>query len=275
DGNPGPSGLLGPLPGWSFVDWVPGWSHGRPPDGDAGSLVNLHLLLALKAGIDLEEAFGDPDMARRWRNQATQLAARIEQTFWNDSRGLLADNRAQTTFSEHAQCLALLTDMLPPEKANLAWTNLLTAPDLARTTVYFSYYLFETFAARGRGDLILDRLHFWQDMAHNGFKTPMEAPEPSRSDCHAWSSHPLFHYYASLAGIRPAAPGFTKVRIAPTPGPLPWLKTKMPHPNGTIELDLNFTNNTSQGIIRLPEGVDGEYVFGKTTIPLKPGENKI
>ncbi|MCL2646652.1 MAG: hypothetical protein FWD61_06550 [Phycisphaerales bacterium] len=269
-------GLLGPVPGWSFVDWVPGWRHGVPPNGDMSSLVNLHLLLSLQAGADLEDAVGDANLAHRWRNKAAQLAARIEKNFWNETRGLVADDRAQSTFSEHAQCLMLLSGMLLAEKADRAWNGLLTATDLAPTTVYFSYYLFETFAARGRGDLILDRLHFWQDMARNGFKTPMEHPEPSRSDCHAWSSHPLFHYYASLAGIRPAAPGFSRMRIAPAPGALPWMKARMPHPRGTVEVDLTFApGDAGQGVIRLPEGVDGEYVFGGITKPLKGGENQI
>ena len=33
----------------------------------------------------------------------------------------------------------------------------------------------------------------------------------TRSDCHAWGAHPVFHFYATVLGIRPAAPGFRRV----------------------------------------------------------------
>lgn len=268
-------GLLGPLPGWSFVDWVPTWTHGMPPDGDAGSLVNLHLLMALRAAAGVEDATGDAGMAARWRAEADALAKIIVKVYWDDARGLVADDRAHTHFSEHAQCLALLENALPEDAAARAWEGLLTATDLARTTTYFSFYLFETFAKMGRGDLVLDHMDFWTGMAREGFKTPMEHPEPSRSDCHAWSSHPLFHYYATLAGVRPAAPGFSRVRVAPSPGPMSWLRATLPHPRGRVSVDLSFDDGKASGTIVLPDGVDGEFVFADRTRALVPGENRL
>jgi len=268
-------GLLGTLPGWSFVDWVPSWPGGMPPDPDRGSLVNLHLLLSLLAGADVEDAAGDPGMACRWRDRASRLAGRLMAVYWDERRGLMADDRGRGSFSEHAQCLALLAGILPAPQAGRVLEGLLSAPDLARTTVYFSFYLFEALALYGRGDAILGKLAFWLGMARDGFKTPMEAPEPSRSDCHAWSSHPLFHCHASLAGIRPAAPGFAKVRVAPSPGPLPWIKSAMPHPRGMVEAELVFADNACRGAVRLPEGVEGELVWKGTTTRLVGGANSL
>ena len=63
-------------------------------------------------------------------------------------------------------------------------------------------------------------------------KTVLEQPEPTRSDCHAWGSHPMYHALASVAGIRPAAPGFAAVRIEPQPGPLTAIRCAVPHPSG-------------------------------------------
>ena len=153
------------------------------------------------------------------RRRATAQA--VKPKFWDEGRGLIADNLAHTEFSEHGQCLALLTDTLTGDQAKRCFEQLLTAPDLKRTTIYFSFYLLETWRKFGRGDLIVERMSFWKDLVKQGLKTPVEMPGDTRSDCHAWGSHPLFHLHASIAGVRPASPGFRTVRIAPLPGKLP------------------------------------------------------
>jgi hypothetical protein len=92
-------------------------------------------------------------------------------------------------------------------------------------------------------------------------KTPVESPEPSRSDCHAWGSHPLFHARASLFGLRPAAPGFREVQIAPSPGGLKHIEVRAPHPRGWIEGRLEFEGDGCSGQITLPSGTEGVFVW--------------
>ena len=254
----GTAELLPPLPGWSFMDWVDGLSFVNPPgpQGSVASVVNLLLLNALNAAVELEEAFGEAHLAQYNRAWATRLAGAIEKTFWDESRGLFADDPAHQHFSEHGQCLALLSGLFPARAAR-CFEALITAADLRRTTAYFAFYLLETFAKFGRGDLILAKLDFWKEMIALGLKTPVETPEPSRSDCHAWSSHPLFHMHASLAGIRPASPGFATVRIAPQPGTLTRLTSSLPHPAGRIALSMKLGEAGWETTVTLPIGVSG------------------
>lgn len=80
--------------------------------------------------------------------------------------------------------------------------------------------MLETFRVLKQPDALFARLENWFDLPSQGFKTTPEQPEPTRSDCHAWGAHPLFHFYASILGIRPAAPGFSRVEIAPQLGQL-------------------------------------------------------
>jgi len=259
NGLPAPDApLLPPLPGWSFIDWVKGLTQVNHPgrDGKVHAITSLLLLNALDAAAELEDALGDPHLRDRNRAWATRLAEAIDKTFWDERRGLFADDPAHTTFSEHAQCLALLTDHFP-HRADACFESLITAEDLARTTVYFSFYLLETFAKFGRGDLLHDKLGFWKDLAAQGMKTPVESPEPSRSDCHAWGSHPLFHLHASLAGIRPAEPGFASVSITPSPGPLTELASTIPHPRGTVSLEMKRDGHQWHTTATLPDGVPG------------------
>ncbi len=270
-------GLLEHLPGWSFVDWVPQWSNGNAPDGAPGvsAVNNLLYVYALQKSAQVEDYLGEPLLAQRWRAKAARAAAAVRAQFWDEKRGLMADNLAHTEFSEHGQCLALLTDTLTGKPAQRCFGQLLAAPDLKRATIYFSFYLMETWQKFGRGDLIVDRMSFWKDLVKQGLKTPVEEPGNTRSDCHAWGSHPLFDLPASVAGIRPAALGFRTVRIAPQPGKLPQLVSRTPHPEGFINLDLHFADGHCRGTVELPPGIPGIFVWHNHEHKLTGGLNRI
>ncbi len=269
--------LLQDLPGWPFMDWVPQWSIGDAPDGAHGvsGLNNLLYVYALRQSAETEDSLGEPLLARRLREQADRTAASVRAKFWDEARGLMADNLAHSEFSEHGQCLALLSDTLSGVQAARCFTNLLTASDLKRTTIYFSFYLFETFQKFGRGDLIVQRMSFWKDLVKQGLCTPVEMPGDTRSDCHGWGSHPLFHLHASVAGIRPGSPGFRTARIAPQPGDLPRIVSRTPHPDGFIALDLSFADGGCRGNVELPPGITGVFDWHAREQKLSSGANVI
>ena len=269
------AGLLENLPGWSFMDWVPEWPYGMAPGGGYGQGVSsqnsLLYLLALQSAARVEDALGECELATRWRTKARILSDAIERTFWCEARGLVADTPAQDCFSEHAQCLAILAELLPPDRARRAFDGLISAPDLARCTVYFSHYLFETYCHMGRSDLFLKRLDLWRDFVKQDLKTPLEGPGDARSDCHGWGSHPLYHLQTGVAGIRPASAGFKTVRIAPSPGSLKWIKASVPAPQGLVRIDLSFLDGRVSGQVELPPGMTGEFVWRGVSRVLQPG----
>ena len=270
-------GLLHDLPGWSFMDWVPQWNVGYAPDGEHGvsALNNLLYVYAFQKSAEVEDFLDEPLLAKRLREKASRTAAAVRARFWDESRGLMADNLAHNEFSEHGQCLALLTDTLIANPARRCFEQLLTAPNLKRATIYFSFYLMETWRKFGRGDLIVERMSFWKDLVKQGLKTPVEQPGDTRSDCHAWGSHPLFHLHASVAGIRPASPGFRTARIAPQPGALPKIVSRTPHPDGFITLNLTFEGGRCRGSVELPPDITGVFVWQGREQTLNAGANTI
>jgi alpha-L-rhamnosidase len=270
-------GLIENLPGWSFIDWVPAWDKGIAPEGTAlSSNNNLFYLHALLASANIEDALGESLAALRLREKAARVSKALQKIFWNEARGMLADDPAQKLYSEHVQCLALLADALPADRAQRAYEGLVSEKDLSRCTVYFSYYLFETYFKYKRADLFLKRLDLWKGYVDLGLCTPMEAPGESRSDCHAWGSHPITFMHTGLAGVRPAAPGFAKVHIEPCPGSLKKISCKTPHPDGSILTDLSFDDKGGvKGTITLPAGLTGEFVWNGKTTPLKPGRQSV
>ncbi len=266
--------------GWNFMDWVndEGWEFGAPPDGQWGvsGMINWQFTLLLDQMVDLEEMVGEPELAARYRRLAAEQAQACEDAFWNEDRGLFADTLDHRCFSEHAQCLALLSNQLSDARGDRVADGLVSDPDLSRSTIYFSFYLLEALGRAGKMDAFFERLEEWYRLPELGFKTTYEvAPDGTRSDCHAWGAHPLWHYYATILGIRPAAPGFTQTRIEPKLGPLDHASGKLPHPRGFIEVGLEAADGQLTGAIVLPDGVTGEFVDGERTVPLKPGRQGV
>lgn len=272
-----PDGLLRDVPGWPFVDWVPSWHEGCGPgvrNGDS-SIVNLHLLLALRAQADLETSFGEAELAALAVRRAARLEAAIRNRYWCSERGLLADTSDRADFSEHAQALGLLAGLIPPGGIDQWVDTWLASRDLARATLYFSFYVLDALRLAGRETELTQRIQAWDDLLPMGLLTLPEAPEPTRSDCHGWSAHVRWHLVASLAGVRPAAPGFARVEVAPLFGPLRKIETEVPHPRGLLRIALAREHGRLHGTITLPADTTGELRWQNVSRPLHTGENTV
>lgn len=260
-------GLMAAPNGWNFTDWVKEpvlWAGGIPPKLDfvPSALLNLHFALSLKHKAEMEEIFGEQQLADRDRATAISVTNAVMRDFWCEAKGLIADDAQKESFSEHAQCLALLGGLCQEDKLQIIGNSLCKAKDLSKATIYFMHYLFETYRLLGKDDLFFDRLKLWYQLPEQGFKTTFEEPEPSRSDCHAWGAHPLFHCYATILGIRPDNHGFSRVRIAPMLGHLKKVAGTLPHPQGQIEVSLEKDDvDKLSAKIRLPVGISGVFIW--------------
>lgn len=244
-------GLYHALEGWNFTDWVPGWNDGTPKDAHWGvsGILNLHLALVARLATELEEWMDEPELAARNRKLADRVLAAAEERFWDDARGLYADDLEHAQWSEHAQCLALLAGAKHGRDAVAATVG---APGLAQTTVYFDHYLFEALGRIGRTDVVLSRLGLWYGLLDHGLKTVVEMPEPTRSDCHAWGAHPIFHLFATLLGVRPTSPGMATVAIDPNLGGLEWAEGTFRTPHGPLHIRVD-----REGVHKvLPNGIE-------------------
>lgn len=249
--------------GWAFTDWVYAWKPGGvPPVGQRGACatINLQYVMVLRNIARLGEIFGERELAARCLRIADGVGTAVVRHFWVEEKRLFAENKEKNHFSEHAQCMAPLGGAPPYSGANA--NALLEMPGLQRTTSCFSYYLFETPRKIGRPDEIHKRMDFWFGLAGNGLRTTVERWDPTRSGCHAWGAHPMFHAYTTFAGIRPAAPGFKRVEIRPQPGPLGKIKASIGHPAGgfvTLEM-AKGVGGDMHGTACVPDGISAEIV---------------
>ncbi len=271
------SGLIRNPQGWNFQDWVEDWPGGVPRDAgdDLNAVLNWQVALVWLQLSELERFVDEPELAARAGRLAHAQAQRTTAAFWNPKRGLFADDTAHRHFSQHAQCLAILSGLLAPAREQTVFEAMRATPDVAQTSLYFSHYLFETCQRLGRGEVILERWRDWTACLEDDLKTfPEHFGEP-RSDCHAWSAHPLYHYASSILGVRPASFGFASVRIAPQLGPLERAAGKIVHPKGLIEVRLERQTNRLTAEIVLPDGLEGQFVHLGLEHRLKSGSQTL
>jgi hypothetical protein len=271
------SGLSGPIAWWPFVDWATTWPHGNPPGSETGqsAVVSLEWAEALGAAADLEAQFGEKSFAERYRRDAGALRAKIRATCWDEARGEFADTPEKRSYSRHVNILAVLEDLLPPVERRRLMEKVLVDNTLTETTYYFRHYLSRAINKAGLGERYIEQLAPYREMLKQGLTTWPETPGDPRSDCHAWSSSPNYELLATVAGIEPAEPGFRSVRVRPHLGPLPWLRARMPHPRGMIEVDFRRQGAELKGTVTLPAGVDGVFEHGAKRVKLSAGKNTI
>jgi len=75
--------------------------------------------------------------------------------------------------------------------------------------------------------------------------------------------------------VRPAAPGFRRVRIAPQPGTLTWIDATMPHPRGSVRVRAEFAAGRVEAEIELPADTSGTWVWGGREVTLREGRQRV
>lgn len=280
-----PDGFLKALPYWPFVDTPAGVKEFPRSDADGRSAVpTLQFISALQDAAEMEDVLGDKGQAEKYRKNAKLAAESVYRKCWNSTLGLLADTPSKSSYSQHANLLAVLYDVIPKAEQQAVMKRILGAgpatgsdapnPSLAKVSYYFQFYLARALDHAGLGNSYLDLLKPWRHMLAIDLTTTPEYPDPTRSDSHAWSAHPIYDLPTIVAGIHPAEPGFKTVRIAPFLGTLTSLDVSIPHPAGTIETSYRRHGQFVDATVRLPNGLTGVFVWSGVKHPLHPGEQR-
>jgi len=274
------TGLLGKVEYWNFVDWADEWPwinenriggvpKGARSDGQS-SIITMQLAYAAQRAAELHDYFNRPVQAENYKQLAKYLTKSVYENCWDVSKNYLADTPNKNEFSMHAQIFGVLTNTIPENEQKTLMEKIMQDRNLIQPTLYFRFYLTQALKKTGMADRYLETLNPWKEMLQNGLSTFAEKQDPTRSDCHAWSASPNYDFLATVAGIRPASPGFKTIRMEPALGELKFIKGQMPHPMGMISFNLKRIGvNGIQGDVTLPEGLTGTFGWSGNTIELK------
>ena len=281
-----PNGLLGKNPQWNFIDWAgpPGNNRENFPSygKDGGScLMTVTWLGALRQGAALEAAYGDKAQAEADSVTADAAQGAIRAHCWDAKSGLFADTSDMAPLSQHMNALAVLYDVATPEEApaildriTMPGHGIDAPPELYTSTYYFAWYLIRAFEHAGKAERYPALLQTWRDLLKLHYTTWPESRGDTRSDTHAWSAHPTADLLGVVAGIRPGAPGYARLRIAPVLGDLTSLDAAAATPKGVVSVNYKVEGNKLTAIIDRPAALPGDFVWKGKSYPLTAARSR-
>ncbi|HET9474606.1 MAG TPA: family 78 glycoside hydrolase catalytic domain, partial [Steroidobacteraceae bacterium] len=276
-----PQGLLGKNPQWNFIDWsgqqwddrdtFPSWGK-----QNGSCLMTAMWLGALRQGAALEAAHGDAALSKEFAAKAQAARAAIRAHCWDAARGLFADDGDRQVFSQHMNVFAVLYDIATRdemrgilERVTVPGKGIDAPPGMYASTYYFAWYLVRAFEHAGMRDRYFALLETWRELLKLNYTTWPESREQPRSDTHAWSAHPTADLLGLVAGIRPAAPGYARLRVEPLLGELTSLDATAATPHGPVSVRYRFANGQLEAEIERPGDLPGEFIWNGRVIPLE------
>lgn len=224
-------------PFWCFGDWVPGWRWGVPKDGRQASMHQILLQLA--------------QAVRGWLETGKLHAPRFA--------------KSDRLVDEHSEALYRVLQLFGGDSLDPWPAEALKVANAPECTYYFQYYKHLAM----QPDDYMALMEPWKEMIENGLSTFAETPEPTRSDCHAWSAHPILGFFELVAGVTSIAPGWATAKIAPKPGSLQRFDAQIAHPDGLLRVEFE------DGRLSVETPVPAEMHWQGKVEMLVPGSHRV
>lgn len=236
-----------------------------------------------RALAPLAEARGDSVAATKYRQRGRELLAATVRRFWCEERKLFVDNLPwletgeSLRLSDRSLAMAVLFDQCPGGQTAPSVKVLADCPaEMGLSYPCNAGWRYWALAHGGRIDVVLDDLrNRWATMSSVMANNTLQEGWTATTDgWYQWSHCPLAPLYVlhqDVAGIRPTAPGFSRMQVRPQLGNLPDLELSSFTPQGAIHFRARKQGNGHQLRLTLPPGCEGELVtFAEAQVDLTP-----
>lgn len=244
---------------WSFIDWATEWNDtsGMPTAGLKGPLTmeTLLYIYGLQHAAGLADFLGRGEEARMYRARA-KCAQEAVREHCTGEDGMIQDGPGIEEYSQHCQVFALLTDTVDPETGKRNLLKTIEEPGYTQCTVAMRFYLFRALEKTGLYAYTDRYWNAWRNMVRLHCTTCVESEAYARSECHAWGALILYELPSITLGVRPAAPGFGKVRIAPVAGYFTEASGTVKTPVGDIRVSWKIEKGAFKIDYEVPQDVE-------------------
>ena len=187
------SGLIGPVEGWNFSDWVSGWPGGRSNRGEELPETLLNLLYAESCRLAGELSGAAGEDGSEYIQRRRRVLSAVNRHCYSEETGLYTDVPDRPWYSQHVNTWAVLSGAAEGRKAEALADAVMRDPRLSSCSLYFSFYILEMLRRLDRREDFRELLKRWEAILDSGYSTFPECPwADTRSDCHAWSAGPFY-----------------------------------------------------------------------------------
>ncbi len=190
--------------------------------GKVNMVTNCSLYRALLAMGEIARGLERDAEARNFEDRAQRLKAAVQAKLFDPAIGLFVDSEGSRHSALAANTHAIVSGIANPEQFP-AIVAFLKRKGMA-CGVAGAHFLLEALCLGGAADFACDLLvaegdRSWLNMLKQGATMTMEcwtnALKPNQDWNHPWGASPLHIVARHMLGIRPLAPGFRKILIAP------------------------------------------------------------
>ncbi len=206
------NGLIGGPGDWTFTDWTSCWPGGKSnrDEGSPETVLNLFYAEACRMSAELLCIIGDTDTAKRLTGRRDRTIRAVNEYCFDREKNRYRDVPDKEYYSIHSQVMAVLSDAVEPSKQKDFLAQAVSDNSLTQCSLYFGFYVLEALKKCGDAENFIKQLEPWRKMLEMGFTTFPEVPhDRTRSECHAWSSGPVYQFITGLMGIFPERPGIS------------------------------------------------------------------
>lgn len=248
---------------WDWSDW------GK--EIDVAVLDSAWLHLALKGAAAMATVAGQAADVAGYEQRMQAIASGFDKAFWKGDRYHSPGHKGQT--DDRANAMAVVAGLAKPER-HAAIRQVLRTQEHA--SPYMEKYVLEALCLMGwPEDAVARMTKRYADQIASPLTTLWEGWGIGNKGYgggtynHAWSGGPLTIMSQYIAGIAPAAAGWTAVRIAPQPATLTRFEAVAPTPKGPVTVAWTRAGAGAALRVVVPDGVP------TTVVPPAPAGARI
>jgi len=280
---------------WMFVDWTRQDVTSNCTTNES-LWWNLKWYLLLREMAPISRELGNEAEAAEYEERAARLHALMHDRFWNEERGLYADElldgRPSDEFSDYTNGLALQAGLGANGRAARIVANLRQPPDdlIRGEHLIFVHVLLGLCCAGEHGfalDLLKDRLsrffrtgHYLMGEEWSYFGSMRYGDYfAGRIRNVAQGLETLYLpqlFHRQILGIRPTRPGFQAFRVEPHPAYLTRVAGRIASPRGDVNVDVTREADSLAVEVDVPPDTTAEVVLpGGVCRRIDPGRHRV
>ncbi len=251
-----------------IVDWPRGSEDDNYVFTPYNTVVNAFHYRAMQLLARMADALGRHDEARELNDYCdtfrhTFNAAMIDPTTGTYRDGIDTDHR-----SLHANLFPLAFGLVP-EEYERSVVDYIRSRGMA-CSVYAAQFLLDGLYDMAEGDYALhlltkDDIRSWRNMIRAGATITFEAWDnsfkPNQDWNHAWGAAPADIIPMRLVGVRPLTPSAATIEVRPQTASLRHVTAAVPTIRGTVEVDIDRTDNLYRMRVRIPANTDARILL--------------